>query len=81
MCWWTITVVSIILLASFFMMPSASIDKEGFITYVVYGPGGWFGAPPGYGRRWVPYGDPWLMWRRRHRYNGPCPGPWCPYYY
>lgn len=59
------------------MRPSASVE-EGFITYVVYGPGGWFGAPPGYGRRW---NEPWFMWRRRHRYNGPCPGPWCPYYY
>lgn len=80
MCWWTITVMSVILIASLLMIPVASVE-EGFVSYVVYGPGGWFGAPPGYGRGWVPNGGHWMAWRRRHRFNGPCPGPWCPSYY
>jgi len=75
------TLVAVVLLASFLMSPSASVDKEGFITYVVYGPGGW----PGMGRGWGgpggwPYGyRPYWGWRR-HYWQGPCPGPWCPYY-
>lgn len=90
------TIVAIVLLASFLMNPSASVDKEGFITYVVYGPG-YGGGWPGYGRGWHP--TPWWGYRRpsaplanwaiaphtysvwgRHWYRGPCPGPWCPYY-
>ena len=79
------TLVAVVLLACFFMSPSASIDKEGFVTYVVYGPGGPFGQRPGYGRGWGgpngwPYGyRPYWGWRR-HTWQGPCPGPWCPYY-
>jgi len=46
------SLVALVLIASFFMTPSASIDKEGFVTYVVYGPGGPFGQWPGYGRGW-----------------------------
>lgn len=71
-------IVFIILLASFFMTSSASIDKEGFITYVVYGPGyGGWGGPGGWPYGYRPYWAwrrPWIPWR------GPCPGPWCPYY-
>lgn len=53
------------------MMPSSSVDKEGFVTYIVYGPG--WGGPSGW-----PYGyRPYWSWRRHRR--GPCPGPWCPY--
>lgn len=80
MCWKTMALVAAVLLFVFLMMPSASVDKEGFVTYVVYGPGyGW----PGYGRGWGgpggwPY-NPWWGWRR-HLWRGPCPGPWCPYY-
>ncbi len=83
MCWKTMTIVAVLLLASFLMTPSASIDKEGFVNYVVYGPGGWWG--PGWGGPggW-PYGyRPWWGWRRHYRpyfWRGPCPGPWCPYY-
>lgn len=79
------TLVAVILLASLLMTPSASVDKEGFITYVVYGPGWGYGTPngwgwPGYGRGWGgPGGWPYWGWRR-HWYRGPCPGPWCPYY-
>lgn len=83
MCWKTMAVVAVILIASFFMTPSASMDKEGFITYVVYGPEGLFGGWPGYGRGWGGpggWGSPWWGWRRRHWWRGPCPGPWCPYY-
>jgi hypothetical protein len=78
MCWKTMTLVAVVLLASFLMTPSASVDKEGFVTYVVYGPGaprGGWGGPNGW-----PYGyRPYWGWRRRW-WNGPCPGPWCPYY-
>ena len=72
MCWKTLTVVGLVLLAVFLLTPSASTDKEGFVTYVVYGPG--WGAPGGW-----PYGyRPYWGWRRRY-WHGPCPGPWCPY--
>lgn len=83
MCWKTMLVVALLFVASFFLVPSASVDKEGFVTYVVYGPGG--GWWPGYGRGWGgpggwPYGyRPYWGWRR-HWWQGPCPGPWCPYY-
>lgn len=58
-----------ILLLCFLMNSSASVDKEGFVTYVVYGPEGMpgFGGWPGYGRGWRgPYGyRPYWHWRRR----------------
>jgi len=44
--------------------------KEGFLTYVVYGPDPWFARPA--------WRRPYWGWRRRYWY-GPCPGPWCPY--
>ena len=84
MCWKTMGIVAVLLLACFLMSPSVSVDKEGFVTYIVYGPGGPFGQWPGYGRGWGgpggwPYGyRPYWGWRRRH-WQGPCPGPWCPF--
>ena len=77
MCWKSMSIVAVILLASFLLNPSASVDKEGFVTYVVYGPGGW-GGPGGWPAGYRPYWG----WRRHYwgPWRGPCPGPWCPYY-
>jgi hypothetical protein len=73
MCWKTLTLMAVIVVAVLLMMPSSSVDKEGFVTYIVYGPG--WGGPSGW-----PYGyRPYWRWRRRH-WGGPCPGPWCPYF-
>jgi len=45
-------------------------DKEGFVEYIVYGPG-W-----GWGPRWGPrWGRNRWWWRRYHPY-GPPPGYW-----
>lgn len=71
-------ILAVVLLVIFFLMPSSSVDKEGFLNYIVYGPdfyGGW-GGPGGwpYRYRYRPYWG----WRRRY-WHGPCPGPWCPY--
>lgn len=63
------------------------IKEEGFIDYIVYGPG-FYGRRrgPWYGGRWR-Y-QPWWSPRGRggwwdNLYEpapwGPCPGPWCPY--
>jgi hypothetical protein len=85
MCWKTMGLFAFILVVCIFMATSARVDKEGFVTYVVYGPGGPFGSYPGMGRGWGgpngwPYGyRPYWGWRR-HMWRGPCPGPWCPYY-
>jgi hypothetical protein len=75
MCWKTFAVVAALLALVLLMSPSASADKEGFVTYIVYGPGwGGWGGPGGW-----PYGyRPYWGWRRRW-WRGPCPGPWCPY--
>jgi hypothetical protein len=52
--------------------------KEGFLTYVVYGPDSLFARRrrPYWGSTVAP--DQRRGWRRRYWY-GPCPGPWCPY--
>lgn len=78
MCWKTLTAVALFFLILFWFGGAARMDKEGFVTYVVYGPDwgnhGW-GGPGGW-----PYGyRPYWGWRRRWWRPGPCPGPWCPY--
>lgn len=64
-------VVAVILIASFFLVPKATTTKEGFVTYIVYGPG--FGRP-WYGGWYPPYDGwypnrgwyrPYYGWRRR----------------
>lgn len=80
MCWKQLFFFGLVVGACILMKPSAKVSKEGFVTYVVYGPGGGWGWP-GMGRGWGgPYGyRPYWEWRRR-LWSGPCPGPWCPYY-
>jgi hypothetical protein len=41
----------------------AKPNKDGFLDYIIYGPGPWW---------YRPYGH-------RIRFMGPCPGAWCPY--
>ncbi len=75
---WAALVVFVLALL---LKPVATVSKEGFISYVVYGPG-WersrihpgvdYAAGP-----WWWYRHPY--WRRRWLLNEPCPGPWCPY--
>ncbi len=75
---WAALVVFVLALL---LKPVVSVSKEGFVSYVVYG--------PGWGRGFRPELDyaagPWWWyhrpyWNRRWRLlNGPCPGPWCPY--
>jgi hypothetical protein len=60
----SVLILSLVLLfVALSLQVTYEVNKEGFLTYVVYGPDPWFA------RR---------AWHRRYWY-GPCPGPWCPY--
>lgn len=70
----------LILLVAMVLRQTFQIHEEGFVNYVVYGPG----PGPWYGGRH--YYRPWWGYRRRWWDNlyepapwGPCPGAWCPY--
>ena len=62
----------LILVVALSLQVMCGVNEEGFLSYVVYGPDSWFVRSHGVGRR------PYWGWRRRF-WNGPCPGPWCPY--
>ena len=74
------TAIIILTIAIFVRQVFQIKEEEGFVDYIVYGPGlgPWYG-----GRRFY---RPWWGYRRRwwnELYQpapwGPCPGPWCPY--
>lgn len=82
--------MSALILSVFLLLVALSLqvicqsDKEGFLTYVVYGPAvpdlRLQGPAPWRRPYWGSMVAPDLRrgWRRRYWY-GPCPGPWCPY--
>lgn len=71
MCWKTIGALTLVLIASFFLVRKSKVTKEGFVTYVVYGPGygmPWYNGPWFRGDGWYPHRGwyrPYWGWRRR----------------